>query len=124
MATEQDKLPEEEVIAQISYASESTFVSRPSTDVLGCSPSRTFIFAAMDTTSNALAMTLMLLGEHPDVQQKLRDEILETFDEKDDFNYDELVSLPYLDAVCRETLRLCVPSPQISPLKYAHLVAE
>ena len=30
MATEQDKLPEEEVIAQISYASESMLISRAS----------------------------------------------------------------------------------------------
>ena len=115
MATEQDKLPEEEVIAQISYASEFILISRSHTDVLRCSLSRTFIFAAMDTTSNALAITLMLLGEHPDVQQKLRDKILETFDEKNEFDYDELVSLPYLDAVCRETLRLCVPFPRLSP---------
>ena len=60
----------------------------------------------MDTTSNALAMILMLLGDHPDVQKKLRDEILSTFDDNDQFDYDKLVSLPYLDAVCRETLRL------------------
>ena len=92
-AAEQDKLPEEEVIAQISYVHVSPF-GLP-TD-------------ASDTTSNALAVTLMLLGEHPDVQQRLRDEILDAFDEQQNVDYDKLVSLPYLDAVCRETLRLCV----------------
>ena len=62
----------------------------------------------MDTTSNALSITLMLLSERPGVQQKLREEILSTFDDQDNFDYDKLVALPYLDAVCRETLRLCV----------------
>ena len=65
----------------------------------------TFIFAAMDTTSNALAMTFQLLADHPDVQTKLRNEVLEA--SKDgDLDHDTLVSLPYLDAVCRETLRV------------------
>ncbi|KAM5543445.1 hypothetical protein V8D89_002696 [Ganoderma adspersum] len=90
-ADEQDRMPEKEVIAQIS----------------------TFIFAAMDTTSNALSITLMLLTERPDVQQKLREEILGTFDDEDNFDYDKLVALPYLDAVCRETLRLHAPVTQV-----------
>ena len=59
----------------------------------------------MDTTSNALSMTLTLLAEHPDAQDKLRKEILEASN-GEDLGYDQLVSLPYLDAVCRETLRL------------------
>ncbi len=69
---------------------------------------RTFIFAGMDTTSNALAIIFSLLAEHPDVQSKLRDEILEVSN-GEDLDHDTLVSLPYLDAVCRETLRLYVP---------------
>ena len=69
---------------------------------------RTFILAAMDTTSNALAMTLYLLAEHSEVQDKLRQEILEA-SKDEDIGYDTLVSLPYLDAVCRETLRVYAP---------------
>lgn len=68
---------------------------------------RTFIFAAMDTTSNALSMTFSLLAEHPEVQEKLRKEIMEASNGGlEDIDYDTLVALPYLDAVCRETLRL------------------
>lgn len=59
----------------------------------------------MDTTSNALARILHLLAERPDVQDKLRAELLEA-NGTDDIPYDQLTSLPYLDAVCRETLRL------------------
>ncbi|RPD74067.1 cytochrome P450 [Lentinus tigrinus ALCF2SS1-7] len=86
-AAEEDRLPEEELLGQMS----------------------TFIFAAMDTTSNALAMTLFLLAQHPEVQEKLRQEILEASNGGGDLGYDTLVSLPYLDAVCRETLRLYAP---------------
>ncbi|KAI0328038.1 cytochrome P450 [Cubamyces sp. BRFM 1775] len=85
-ASEEDRLPEEELIGQVS----------------------TFIFAAMDTTSNALSMILSLLAQHPHVQHKLRKEILEAA-QGEDLDYDALVSLPYLDAVCRETLRLHTP---------------
>lgn len=59
----------------------------------------------MDTTSNALSHIIYLLAEHPSVQEKLREEVTSAFD-TDDIPYDELVDLPYLDAICRETLRL------------------
>ena len=68
---------------------------------------RTFIFAGMDTTSNALARTLDLLAKHQEVQDKLRAEILAAVREHGpELPYDVLTELPYLDAVCRETLRL------------------
>ena len=70
-------------------------------------PFRTLAFAGMDTTSNAIARILHLLSEHPDAQERLRQEILEARKEHGEaIPYDTLVSLPYLDAVCRETLRL------------------
>lgn len=63
----------------------------------------------MDTTSNALARIFHLLSTHPEVQQKLRDEIIQARDDGTgklrDLEYDEVMELPYLDAVCRETLR-------------------
>ena len=63
----------------------------------------------MDTTSTALALTLSLLAEHPDVQRQLRDEILGALGDRADLDYDELTNLPYLDAVVREGLRLYAP---------------
>ncbi|KAF8968283.1 cytochrome P450 [Flammula alnicola] len=85
------------------------------------------IFAAMDTTSSALARLLYLLATHQDVQDKLRKEIREAKEaEGGDLPYDKLVSLQYLDAICRETLRLYVLSfparqdvvlPLSSPIK-------
>ena len=63
------------------------------------------VFAAMDTTSNSLARTLQCLVECPAVQQRLRAELIEAF-HGGELDYDTLMSLPYLSAVCRETLRL------------------
>lgn len=92
-ASEKDKMPDSEVLAQMT----------------------TLIFAAMDTTSNVLSRILSLLATHPEVQDKLRREVMNALDENDgqDFSYDQLVSLPLLDAVCRETLRLYPPLSQL-----------
>ena len=61
----------------------------------------------MDTTSNATARLLYLLASHPEVQKRLRNEILEA-QSGEETAYDKLNELPFLDAVCRETLRLYV----------------
>ncbi|THH32676.1 hypothetical protein EUX98_g1523 [Antrodiella citrinella] len=68
------------------------------------------IFAAMDTTSGALAHILQVLSEHPDAQEKLRQEIKTARGDQEYIEYDELMNLPYLEAVCRETLRLYSPT--------------
>ena len=68
---------------------------------------RSILFAAMDTTSNAMSRTLQLLAQHPDIQERLRREVVEARTHGD-LDYDQLHALPYLDAVCRETLRLYV----------------
>ncbi|KAG5634821.1 hypothetical protein H0H81_000603 [Sphagnurus paluster] len=60
----------------------------------------------MDTTSNALSRTLFILSQHPEAQEKLRQEIREAREQYGEIPHDELVALPYLDAICRETLRL------------------
>ena len=65
-------------------------------------------------------MILSLLAEHPEVQDKLRKEILEA-SKGEDLDYDSLVSLPYLDAVCRETLRLYVRTVSVQSFSaFAH----
>lgn len=61
----------------------------------------------MDTTSNALSRILQLLAENPDVQQKLRQELLSA-GAANGLTYDELNRLQFLDSVCRETLRVHV----------------
>lgn len=66
------------------------------------------MFAATDTTSNALSRVFHLLAQYPHVQDRLRHEIATAKEQNDGKHvpYDTLVHLPYLDAICRETLRL------------------
>ncbi len=62
--------------------------------------------AATDTTSCALSRLLHLLALHPDVQDKLRKGLKEACEDNEELTHDLLVSLPFLEAVCCETLRL------------------
>ncbi|KAH9057442.1 cytochrome P450 [Lactarius vividus] len=86
--SEDDRLSEEELIAQMA----------------------SLVNAATDTTSSALSRILHLLALHPKVQDELRKELNEVFEENEELRHDQLVSLPFLEAVCRETLRLYPPT--------------
>ncbi|RPD79156.1 cytochrome P450 [Lentinus tigrinus ALCF2SS1-7] len=86
-ASEEDRLPDDELIGQVS----------------------TMILAGMDTTANSLARVLQLLSENPDIQEKLREEIVTTAEAEGHdgtIDFDRLMELPYLEAICRETLRV------------------
>ncbi|KAI9063772.1 cytochrome P450 [Trametes sanguinea] len=83
-ASEEDRLPDDELLGQMT----------------------SIIFAAMDTTSNALSRILHILAQYPSVQDKVRREVMEAKAHGDELDYDELHALPFLDAVCREALRL------------------
>ncbi|KAF8889934.1 cytochrome P450 [Infundibulicybe gibba] len=86
-ASEQDRLPEVELLGHMT----------------------SLTFAAMDTTSCAVSRIFHLLATHPDVQDQLRQEIVSAIGDGFDLSFDDLNALPYLDAVCRETLRLYPP---------------
>ena len=68
-------------------------------------PSRTLLFGATDTSGDTTARVLHLLAEHPDIQDRLRQEVCQSGN-GDEILYDELMALPLLDAVVRETMRL------------------
>ena len=104
-AADEDRLLDSELLAQMKCVLPDSVYYR-SADPYGRNSS-TFIFAGMDTTSNALSRILHLLCQHQDVQDKLRTEIRAAIEQYGlEIPYDELSALPYLDAVCRETLRL------------------
>ncbi|KAI9439892.1 cytochrome P450 [Lactarius indigo] len=75
-----------------------------------------FLIAATNTTTSALSRILHLLALHPDVQDRLREELKEAREDNDseELTHDQLVSLPFLEAVCRETLRLYAPVPGVT----------
>jgi cytochrome P450 len=80
----------------------------------------TFLGAGHDTTATGVAWTLHLLSKYPEIQKKLRTEIKKhmpfLFDETKRYSVEELAKvdadqLPYLDNVCRESLRYIPPIP-------------
>ncbi|KAF7297887.1 hypothetical protein HMN09_01009500 [Mycena chlorophos] len=77
----------------------------------------TLTAAANDTTPNVLSRVFYMLSKYPKVQDTLRAEILAAdFDlENSDPGqlYDQLMALPYLDAVLKESMRLDCPVSMI-----------
>ncbi|VDB83779.1 unnamed protein product [Peniophora sp. CBMAI 1063] len=75
-----DKLSDNELLAQVN----------------------TFIVAGAESTSTVICRILHQLALHPAIQEQLRDEIVQA---GENLEYDDLMRLPLLDAVCRETMR-------------------
>lgn len=76
---------------------------------------RTLIFTATDTAAGAIGRALDLLARAPFAQEKLRREITKAWTAGGgEITYDVMSTLPYLDAVCRESLRLGTPVPMIT----------
>ena len=61
-----------------------------------------------------MSRILSVLAQNPDEQTKLREEVTTARKEHGDLDYDKLQSLPYLDAVCRETLRVYPPGSSVT----------
>ncbi|KAI0676385.1 cytochrome P450 [Trametes maxima] len=89
----------------------------------------TFLLGGQETTTSALARTLHVLALEQGAQMRLREEIRgakmalasaqglaqpEDVWQNVNLPYDDLVKLPYLDAVVRETLRLYPPTSMIN----------
>ncbi|TFK83127.1 cytochrome P450 [Polyporus arcularius HHB13444] len=93
IAAENDKISDDEVIAQVS----------------------TIMLAGLDTTSNALSHILHVLAQNTTAQEQVRAELLAAQRPSvversiSRIPHDELMRLPYVDAVFRETLRLYPP---------------
>ncbi|KAK7035395.1 hypothetical protein VNI00_011926 [Paramarasmius palmivorus] len=77
----------------------------------------TFMFAGSDTSSLTVTWLLYLLATHPEVQSRLRNELLpllprsevEMTEEEIQSIYEQISNLPYLNNVVREVLRLIPP---------------
>ena len=65
-------------------------------------------FAALDTSATQLAVLMFFLAKNPEVQEKLEEEISDALaqSDEDELDYDKLQSLPYLDMVVNEALRI------------------
>uniref|UniRef100_A0A5S6QND9 Cytochrome P450 n=1 Tax=Trichuris muris TaxID=70415 RepID=A0A5S6QND9_TRIMR len=66
-----------------------------------------YMLAGYETTSNALSYVIYELARHPEVQNKLRKEIMDCQDSEDEKpSFETVQRMAYLDCVIRETLRL------------------
>ncbi|XP_067329418.1 cytochrome P450 3A9-like [Anolis sagrei] len=65
-----------------------------------------FIFGGYEATSNVLCYMLYELARHPDVQQKLQDEIDAALPNKAPLAYEAVMQMEYLDMTVNELLRL------------------
>ncbi|EGF99140.1 cytochrome P450 monooxygenase [Melampsora larici-populina 98AG31] len=88
--TSGDKLREDEIMSQIS----------------------TFIAAGSETTATSLSWATWLMTRYPEVQVKLRNELLNALEKcpTGSLEPEMIYSLPYLDAFCREVLRFIPPA--------------
>ena len=81
----------------------------------------TFFFAGTDKTSNYLTMMIYLVYQHPEVEKKVRQEIDEHMKE-DDFGYNNLKKMTYIDCVEKEVTRFYGPThngfPRITSKDY------
>ncbi|KAK7683149.1 hypothetical protein QCA50_013822 [Cerrena zonata] len=114
-ASASDRLTEEELLGQMKLVPHYLCSSH---SYLRSIIALSFL-AAFETTTSALSRSLHVLSERPIAQENLRKEIqeakakraLSTGENPKDVElpYGILMELPYLDAICRETLRLYPP---------------
>ena len=65
--------------------------------------------AGHETTANAMTFTMHLLGNHPEIQQKILEELLEIESQTDDI-IEQLQKMTYTNAVINESMRLYPPA--------------
>ncbi|XP_065366480.1 cytochrome P450 4d2-like [Calliphora vicina] len=75
----------------------------------------TFMFEGHDTTTSGISFTLYLIARHPEIQQKLVEEIKEVIgtDKNTPVTYRELQDLKYMELVIKESQRLYPSVPAI-----------
>ncbi|XP_074885960.1 cholesterol 24-hydroxylase isoform X2 [Buteo buteo] len=71
----------------------------------------TFFVAGHETTANQLSFTVMALGQHPEILERVQAEVDEVLGAKRDIDYEDLGKLTYLSQVLKESLRLYPPVP-------------
>lgn len=77
--------------------------------------SLTLFVEGYETSSSVLAFSIYELARNPDIQERLYEEISDVLAKYDDeFTFDALQEMTYLDNVIQETMRIDVVAPLIS----------
>lgn len=67
----------------------------------------TVLIAGSDTSALTVSFTILMLAMHPDIQNRLFEEMRTVYDEQDErTSNDQLQELPYLDCCLKESMRL------------------
>ena len=69
----------------------------------------TFMFEGHDTTTSGMCWTLYCLAQHPEHQQKVREEVNSVLSGREHLTYDDLKELKYTQCCIKEALRLYPP---------------
>ncbi|XP_058822327.1 cytochrome P450 4d2-like isoform X2 [Topomyia yanbarensis] len=110
-----DSIGSKTKMAFLDVLLQATIDGRPLTDKEIQEEVDTFMFEGHDTTTIAIAFTLLLLARHKDVQEKVYKEVTEIIGTNLDtpVTYRNLQDMKYLEMVIKESLRLYPPVPII-----------
>uniref|UniRef100_A0AC34RMV4 Cytochrome P450 n=1 Tax=Panagrolaimus sp. JU765 TaxID=591449 RepID=A0AC34RMV4_9BILA len=75
-----------------------------------------FLAAGYETTASTLHYVCYILSHRPEIQDKLREEVLSVLDGKETIEYDDMKNLEYMDQVINETLRMYPPAVRLNRL--------
>lgn len=107
MIGEEEINQEEEIFREIigsKYLNEEEIIAQ----------SMVFLLAGYETTASTLTFCMYELAKHPNIQNKLYDEIKTIIDRGETLDFNNIMKLPYLDAVISETLRKHPPALLLS----------
>ncbi|KAJ0176920.1 hypothetical protein K1T71_006929 [Dendrolimus kikuchii] len=95
---------------------ESSGKEKGYTDIELLEETLVLVLGGTDTSAVSICYTTLMLAKHPDVQEKVYQEIFEVFGDSDrPMTHEDIPRLKYLAAVIRETLRLYPPVPILIP---------
>ncbi|KAF9457370.1 cytochrome P450 [Collybia nuda] len=113
-----DSSPTKDIISILLRANDKAAADKKLSESELTGQMTVLIFGAQDTTSSAMSRILHALSTNLAIQEKVRDEVRSTLRAKraegdltGQLSYDEIMGLPWLDAVIKETLRLYPPVP-------------
>ncbi|KAM9330161.1 cytochrome P450 4B1-like [Gastrophryne carolinensis] len=73
----------------------------------------TFMFEGHDTTASGVAWTLYCMAQHPEHQQRCRQEVREVLGDRKTLEWEDLSRLPYTTMCIKESLRMHPPVPGV-----------
>ncbi|XP_070601921.1 cytochrome P450 4B1-like [Erythrolamprus reginae] len=74
----------------------------------------TFMFEGHDTTASGISWLLYCLAQHPEHQERCREEIKSILGDRDTIEWDDLNKMAYCTLCIKESLRLYSPVPGVS----------